>query len=109
LFVHYNDMKADLAREMRRVADHLDIELTDLQWRDVVERCTFDGMRKADKDINDFSVGFEGGIEGFLFKGTNGRWRDVLDAADVAAYEAKAAEALPAAGVLWAERGGPAL
>ena len=30
---------------------------------------------------------FEGGAEGFIFKGTNGRWRDLLDADDLAAYQ----------------------
>jgi aryl sulfotransferase len=108
LFVHYNDMKADLAGQMRRVADHLDIDLTESQWRAVVERCTFDGMRNAGEAINDFSVGFDGGIEGFLFKGTNGRWRDVLDTDDLAAYQAKSAKVFSPAAARWTEHGGPA-
>jgi aryl sulfotransferase len=109
LFVHYNDMKADLAGEMRRVADFLGISLTESQWPAVVERCTFEGMRKADKAIADFSMGFDGGIEGFLFKGTNGRWREVLGADDLAAYRDKVARALPAAAARWIEHGGHTL
>jgi aryl sulfotransferase len=34
---------------------------------------------------------FEGGIERFLFKGTNGRWRGVLTDDDLALYERAAA------------------
>ena len=34
---------------------------------------------------------FEGGIDRFLFKGTNGRWRDVLTDDDVALYDVAAA------------------
>jgi aryl sulfotransferase len=109
LFVHYNDMKTGLEGEMRRVAEFLGLTLTAEQWPAVVERCTFEGMRKADKAIGDFSAGFEGGIEGFLFKGTNGRWRDVLDAADLAAYQARVAQALPPAAARWIEHGGHTL
>lgn len=36
---------------------------------------------------------FEGGSDTFFFKGTNGRWRDVLTAEDLALYE-KAVERL---------------
>ena len=32
-------------------------------------------------------MAFEGGIKGFIFKGTNGRWRDVLTDDEVAAYQ----------------------
>lgn len=34
---------------------------------------------------------FEGGANRFFFKGRSGRWRDVLDADDLALYEAKGA------------------
>jgi aryl sulfotransferase len=105
LFVHYNDMKADLAGEMRRVADFLEIEIDPAQWPALVERCTFEGMRRADTRIGHFERAFEGGIEGFLFKGTNGRWRDVLDADDLAAYAKRIAETLPPEAARWTEFG----
>jgi len=105
LFVHYNDMKTDLEGEMRRVAAHLDITIPESKWPAVVQRCTFEGMRKADKAISDFSMGFEGGIEGFLFKGTNGRWHDVLTDDDVAAYRRRVAELLPSDAARWIEDG----
>ncbi len=105
LFVHYNDMKADLGGEMRRVAAHLGIEIPGSKWPAVIERCTFEGMRKADKAIGDFAFAFEGGIEGFLFKGTNGRWRDVLTDEEVAAYHRRAAESLPQEAARWIEGG----
>lgn len=109
LFVHYNDLKSDLAGEMRRIADFLDIELEAEIWPSVIERCTFEGMRKADTQIGNFEMGFEGGIEGFLFKGTNGRWRDVLDADDLAAYRDKVAATLPEDAACWVESGAGAL
>lgn len=105
LFVHYNDMKADLSGEMRRVAGFLGIEVDEAKWPAVIERCTFEAMRKADKAIGDFGVAFEGGIEGFLFKGTNGRWRDLLTADDLAAYQRRVEEMLPPDATRWIERG----
>jgi aryl sulfotransferase len=106
LFVHYSDLKADLPAEMRRVAEFIDIELDASQWPAAVERCTFEGMRKADTKIANFEMGFEGGINGFLFKGTNGRWREELDEDDLAAYGRRVAEALPPDAAHWIEHGG---
>jgi len=107
LFVHYNDLKADLAGEMRRVAAFLDIDLKAADWPAVVDRCTFEGMRREDTRIGNFEMAFEGGIEGFLFKGTNGRWRDVLGPDELAAYQRRIEVALPSDAVRWLEHGGP--
>src|SRR6185503_16408588 len=46
LFVHFNDLQADLDGQMRRVAAFLDITVDEQQWPDQVERCTFDGMKR---------------------------------------------------------------
>ncbi len=107
LFVHYNNMKTDLEGEMRRVADFLGITLEASQWPAVVERCTFEGMRKSGDRIGNFDMGFEGGVEGFIFKGVNGRWRDVLDADDLAAYARRVEELLPPDAARWIESGVP--
>jgi aryl sulfotransferase len=106
LFVHYNDLKKDLPGEMRRVAKFLDIELDASQWPGVIERSTFDGMRSLDQKLGNFEMGFEGGINGFLFKGTNGRWRDEFNADDLAAYQKQVAKTLPADAARWMEQGG---
>jgi aryl sulfotransferase len=105
LFVHYNDLKADLAGEMRRVADFLGIEVSEQAWPEVVDRCTFERMRERDTDIGGFERNFEGGIRAFLFKGTNGRWRDVLTDDELAAYARAVAEELPPEAATWLERG----
>ncbi|MFP6814512.1 MAG: sulfotransferase domain-containing protein [Pseudomonadales bacterium] len=105
LLVHFADLKSDLAAEMRRIADFLDIELDAAQWPDVVDRCTFEGMRGRAEEIGDFGQMFKGGAEGFLFKGTNGRWRDALTEAEVAAYDRRASEVLSADMAAWLEGG----
>jgi aryl sulfotransferase len=105
LFVHYNDLKADLAGETRRIASFLDIPVPDAAWARVVERCTFQAMRARGAEIGPFEVAFEGGANSFLFQGTNGRWRDVLTEDELAAYATTAAARLPPDAAAWLERG----
>ena len=105
LFVHYNDLKADLAGEMRRIADFLAIRVPEARWPEVVERCTFESMRARAAEIGMFEIAFEGGAESFLFKGTNGRWRDVLTPDELDAYAKRVAELLPPDAATWLEHG----
>jgi aryl sulfotransferase len=107
LFTHYNDLKADLDGEMRRVARFLDIDIPESKWPAVVERCTFEAMRNVE-DVGMDAV-FEGGRKGFIFKGTNGRWRDVLDAGDLAAYQRAVERWLPPDAARFVEGGRHAL
>jgi aryl sulfotransferase len=107
LFVHYNDLMADLEGEMRRVAKFLDLDIAESQWPAVVERCTFESMRAEDSP--ELERAFEGGVKGFIFKGTNGRWKDVLTDDEVAAYKRRVAQALPDECARWIELGRKAL
>jgi len=109
LFVHYNDLKGDLAGEMRRIASFLEIALPEAKWPAVVERCTFGAMRARSAEIGEFEIAFQGGAKSFLFKGTNGRWRDVLTPDELAAYAQRVAELLPPDAAAWVERGRAAL
>ena len=104
LFIHYADLKRDLEGEMRRVADFLEIEVPNSVWPAVVERCTFEAMKARPDEIGPFP-NFENGARSFLFKGTNGRWRDVLRPDELAAYDKRAAEILTPEAVAWLEFG----
>ena len=57
----------------------------------------------------DLEIAFQGGAKSFLFKGTNGRWRDVLTPDELAAYAKRVAELLPPDAAAWVERGRAAL
>jgi len=93
--VHFNDLKADLAGEMRGIADFLEIDIPEERWPTVVEHCGFDYMKSNAAKVAPLGGAiFDGGAESFINKGVNGRWRDVLTAADVAAYEAMALDRL---------------
>jgi aryl sulfotransferase len=108
LLVHYNDLKADLAGEMRRIADFLGIRVPAASWPGAVERCGFEAMQARGDEIGTFHL-FEGGSRSFLFKGSNGRWRDVLTPDELARYAKRVAEILPADAAAWLEHGKEAL
>lgn len=104
LFIHYADLKRDLEGEMRRIAGFLEIDVPSAMWPAVVEKCTFEAMKARPAEIGTF-WNFENGAQSFLFKGTNGRWRDVLRPDELAAYEERAAELLTPQARAWLEFG----
>lgn len=105
LLVHYNDLLADPAGQMRRVAEFVQIDVPAERWPVLVDAAGFETMRQqAHKLLPETFLMFEGGPTSFVYKGTNGRWRDVLDADDLVCYE-RAAAALPPDLRRWLEEG----
>jgi aryl sulfotransferase len=102
--VHFNDLKADLPGQIRSIAEFLEIDIDPATFPAIVEHCGFEFMQKialADdrpkRTLKDGSA--------FVNKGTNGRWRDVLTAGDIARYEAEVAKHLTPAAAAWLETG----
>lgn len=108
VFVHYNDLKADLPGEMHRLATRLGIDVDDSDWADVVDRCRLDRMRESVAASGGLDFLFDGGVDRFFFKGTNGRWADLLTGAQVERCIGLSAE-LPADAAAWLEHGSLAL
>ena len=106
LFAHYNDMQADLDREMRRVASFLGVSVDEQRWTSQVQHCTFASMKARSDEIGSFDRGFVGGADTFLYKATNGRWRDVLTEAELAAFDRRCEERLPPDAFAWTVNGG---
>ena len=110
LLVHYNDLKVDLAGEMRRVAAFLGLAIPEGLWPALVEAASFASMKAAgDILLPHANHIWEGGAERFLHKGTNNRWREVLTADDIADYETRARTSLPQQCADWLVRGRAAL
>jgi aryl sulfotransferase len=101
LFAHYDDLQADLAGEMQRVADFLGIDFDPEARPDLVERCTFAGMKGRADEIGEFESRWVGGADTFLYKGTNGRWRDVLTPDELDRFEQRQREVLPPDALRW--------
>jgi aryl sulfotransferase len=96
LFVHFADLLADTETEMRRIATFCDIDVAEERWPAIVQAVQIDAMRKeaGEADAGSAMV-FEGGVNRFLFKGTNGRWRDTLTDDDLKLYDDAAATLEP--------------
>ena len=74
--------------EMRRIANFLGIRIDESRWDAIVEYCTFEWMkRNATKSVPLGGTFWDAGAEVFINKGVNGRWKDVLSAEEVSAYE----------------------
>jgi aryl sulfotransferase len=85
---HYSDMLKDLPGQVARLAEYLEIALRKEELERVVDSATFDRMKVNLKPMDAmFRNIFKGGSDAFMFKGTNGRWRDVLTSDDLALYE----------------------
>lgn len=109
LFLHFADMKADLARAMRQVADFLDIAVDEAKWPRMLEFCSFDYMKaNATKSVPLGGAFWDAGAQVFIHKGQNGRWRDILTAQDCRDYEDRARRELGAECARWLAEGGAA-
>jgi aryl sulfotransferase len=110
LAVHYNDLQADLPGQMRRVAGFLGIAVPEEDWPARVEAARFHSMREeaireeAETLRPDAPRIWKDGMASFFYKGTNGRWRDVLTHEDLALYE-RAVTALEPELRAWLEGG----
>ena len=107
LFVHYSDLLADPAGQIQRVAAFLDISLASAELEQIIERSSFDHMKAEFKEKGDALLRdqFKGGSDAFIYKGTNGRWRDELSADDLALYEDAKRRVLSPDCAAWLESG----
>lgn len=91
MMVHFDVLKRHMPAEIRRIAAFLDISIDESKWDTIVEHCTFDWMREhGEKIVPLGGAMWVDGVKSFMNKGTNGRWKETLTAAESAEYEAKA-------------------
>jgi hypothetical protein len=90
-FVHYDDLRTDLAGQMRRLADLLGITVDASRWPALVEAATFESMRAAaDRVAPDVGHALWHSNADFFRTGTSGQWHAVLDDEGRRRYEATA-------------------
>ncbi|HVN64503.1 MAG TPA: sulfotransferase domain-containing protein [Candidatus Binataceae bacterium] len=106
MFVHFNDLLSGLEPQMRQLAAFLEIEVADDLWPRLVRNCTFDEMKaKGVQYAPSMGIAWKGGAQTFFNKGTNGRWREVLTAEELAQYDRAAGLALTPECRKWLESG----
>ena len=107
LFVHYNDLSTDLQGEIGRVADFLDIPVSDERLTAIKEAVTFKNMKaNAESIVPEVEQFFEGGSQAFINKGTNKRWVGILNDDDLEMREAAVKRELTPDCAQWLEHGG---
>ena len=88
MFIHFGKLKGDMPSEIRRIANFLDIEIDETKWREILEHCSFNYMKAhATPSVPLGGAFWDGGAEQFIYKGINGRWRDVLNETEITKYE----------------------
>jgi aryl sulfotransferase len=109
LFVHYNDMLADLEGEVRRIARFLGIDASDERIALTVETTTFANVKRAVAETADHPRGgpgiFRGGLHTFFHQGTTGRWRALLTPEDLELYAQAKRRVLSPDCAAWLEHG----
>lgn len=112
LLLHYADLLADPAAEVRRMADFLDIEIDVPAIDRVVAHASLPAMRTravlAERE-REQPLTFQDGARTFFNQGTNGRWQGVLTADELQMYEQTKARTLSPACARWLEVGRQAL
>lgn len=79
LMVHFSDMKQDMPGQIRRIAEFIEIPVDESRWDAILTHCSFDWMKKnAVKSVPLGGAFWDAGVEVFINKGVNCRWRDVL-------------------------------
>ncbi len=106
LIVHFENLKTDMLGQIRRIAAFLDIPIDEKRWPSILEHCSFAYMKaQAARVLAGRDSIFKGGPADFIYKGTNGRWKDVLTVDDCRRYEAMAREQLGEACAKWLATG----
>lgn len=82
VLVHYDDLTRDLEGEMRRIADHLAIPVTDEAWPALVHAAQFDTMRRAAPDRAPDHLGVLKNPEAFFRSGSSDRCAATLPEID---------------------------
>ena len=91
VLVHYDDLSADLAGEMRRLADVLGIIIAEENWPGLVAAAGFDQMRAHAGRLTQGPPGVLKDDKAFFRRGTSGSGRELLTGAELGRYLARAA------------------
>ena len=104
ILVHYSDLTADLAGEMRRLAGLLGIDVPEQAWPGLVEAAGFGQMSSRAAELVPTPDGVLKDSAAFFRRGSSGAGREVLTSAEYDAYLAHAAALAPPDLLDWLHR-----
>ncbi len=103
VLAHYDDLSADLAGEMRRLADRLAITVPAGAWPELARAASFEEMRAGAERI----IGPPGVLKSsaaFFRRGTSGAGREELSVPEQADYRKRATQLAPPDLLRWLHR-----
>jgi aryl sulfotransferase len=104
VLLHYDDLRGDLAGEMRRLAGLLAIDVPEDRWEELVSAASFASMRARADVLAPGPPGVLKSREAFFRQGTSGAGSALLSEAQRARYRARAAELAPPDLLGWLHR-----
>jgi hypothetical protein len=104
VLVHYDDLQADLAGQMRRLAAILDVRVHEDLWPRLVAAASFASMRAAAERVAPDPSRVLKDTSAFFRRGTSGAGRELLGDAELAVYAARTAALAPAGLLAWLHR-----
>lgn len=104
VLVHYDDLSADLAGEMRRLAKLLRVNVPDEVWPSLVEAASFEQMRVHADRLAPDTLGVLKDRAAFFRRGTSGSGRELLTEQELAHYRERTAAMAPADMLTWLHR-----
>jgi aryl sulfotransferase len=91
VLMHYADLSANLAGEMRRLAARLDISVPEATWPDLVQAATFKHMQANPDRFVPSGIAMKDNAS-FFRSGVSGEGRALLTGAELARYHARVAQ-----------------
>ena len=108
MLIHYNELKSDLPKKMKEIAEFLEIEYDESKFDMMVNNCSIEAMRNKKNPMGarmEENSGIFKDTKKFFNKGINGRWKDVLTDKDTENYRHLARRYLDEDGIYWMETG----
>jgi len=105
-FLHYDDLKADLGGQMRKLAQRLGIAVDEDRWPQLVSAASFESMKEGAARLAPLAeVDAWKDSRRFFHKGESGQWRGVLSPESLEVYEKVFAELSPPSMATWIQGG----
>jgi aryl sulfotransferase len=104
VLVHYDDLSADLAAQMRRLAELLDIAVPEQVWPALVKAASFESMRASAEQLAPDPGGVLKDATAFFRRGRSGEGQHLLSPEEVARYYDRTKTLAPPDMLAWLHR-----